>query len=108
MCVKIVGMLRKTNLKTNEPYTVLVLQGNAIVLQSKATSRSYVSARKTTIACALDDVLAKSLIGQTLPGSIEKVACTPFEVKLPTGKKVKISEKFQYFPDPEKVETVIG
>jgi len=108
MCVKIVGILRKTNLKTNEPYTVLVLQGNAIVLQSKATSRSYVSARKTTIPCALDDDLAKSLIGQTLPGSIEKVACAPFEVKLPTGKKVKISEKFQYFPDPEKAETTIG
>jgi hypothetical protein len=56
----------------------------------------------------LDDDLAKSLIGQTLPGSIEKVACTPFEVKLPTGKKVKISEKFQYFPEKEKAETVIG
>ena len=108
MCVKIVGILRKTNLKTNTPYTVLVIQGNAVVLQSKATSRSYVSARKTTIACALDDDLAKSLIGQTLPGSIEKVACTPFEVKLPTGKKVKISEKFQYFPQKEKAETVIG
>ena len=108
MCVTITGLERKTNLKTNESYTVLVLQGNAIVLQSKATSRPCVSARKTTIPCALDDVLAKSLIGQTLPGSIEKVACTPFEVKLPTGKKVKISEKFQYFPDPEKAETVIG
>jgi hypothetical protein len=108
MCVKIIGLERKTNLKTNEPYTVLVLQGNAVVLKSKATSRPYVSARKTTIPCALDDVLAKSLIGQTLPGSIEKVACTPFEVKLPTGKKVKISEKFQYFPEKEKAETVIS
>jgi hypothetical protein len=108
MCVTIVGLERKTNLKTNEPYTVLVLQGKAVVLQSKATSRPYVSASKTTIPCALDDVLAKSLIGQSLPGSIEKVACTPFEVKLPTGKKIKISEKFQYFPDPEKTETVIG
>ena len=108
MCVTIVGLERKTNLKTNESYTVLVLQGKAVVLQSKATSRPYVSARKTTIPCVLDDVLATSLIGQSLPGSIEKVACTPFEVKLPTGKKVKISEKFQYFPEPEKAETVIG
>src|SRR5664280_195396 len=108
MCVKIIGLERKTNLKTNEPYTVLVLQGNAIVLQSKATSRPYVSARKTTIPCALDDVLAKSLIGQTLPGSIEKVACTPFEVKLSNGKKLKVSEKYQFQPDPEKAETVIG
>jgi len=60
-------MLRKTNLKTNEPYTVLVLQGNAIVLQSKATSRSYVSARKTTIACALDDVWLNLLSDKRFP-----------------------------------------
>jgi len=106
--VTIIGLEKKTNLKTKEPYSVLVLQGNAEVLKSKATSRFYVSVRKTTIPCALDDVLAKSLIGQSLPGSIEKVACTPFEVKLPTGKKVKISHSFQYLPDPEKVETVIG
>ena len=108
MSVTIIGLEKKKNLKSQEIYSVLVLQGNAEVLKSKVTSRPYVSARKTTIPCALDDVLAKSLIGQSLPGSIEKVACTPFEVKLPTGKKVKISEKFQYFPDPEKVETIIG
>jgi hypothetical protein len=108
MSVTIVGFERKTNLKTKEPYSVLVIQGKAEILMSKATSRPYVSARKTTIPCALDDVFAKSLIGQTLPGSIEKIATTPFEVKLPTGKKVKISHTFQYLPDPEKAETVIG
>jgi hypothetical protein len=106
--VTIIGLEKKTNLKTKEPYSVLVLQGNAEVLKSKATSRPYISARKSTIPCALDDVQAKALIGQMLPGSIEKVACTPFEVKLPTGKKVKISEKFQYFPEKEKAETVIS
>jgi hypothetical protein len=29
-------------------------------------------------------------------------------VKLPNGKKVKISEKFQYFPEKEKAETVLA
>src|SRR5665647_3692097 len=108
MSVTIIGLEKKKNLKSQEIYSVLVLQGNAEVLKSKVTSRPYVSARKTTIPCALDDVLAKSLIGQTLQGSIEKVACTPFEVKLPTGKKIKITEKFQYFPEKDKDETVVG
>jgi len=102
--VTIIGFERKTNKKTNESYSVLVLQGEAEVLQSKSTGRPYVTARKTTIPCALDDVLAKSLIGQTLPGDIEKIDCTPFDVKLPTGKKVKISHTFQYSNDPVTAE----
>jgi hypothetical protein len=106
--VTIIGLEKKTNLKTNESYLVLTVQGSAEVLTSKATGRAYISSRRASVPCALSDLQAKALIGQTLPGSIEKVACAPFEVKLPTGKKVKISEKFQYFPEPEKAETAIG
>lgn len=98
--VTIVKVEKKTNLKTKEPYSVLVVQGTAEVLKSKATGRSYVSAKKATIPCALDDNQAQALIGQTLPGSIERTECKEFEVKLPSGKKLKISHTFQYSPEP--------
>jgi hypothetical protein len=87
--VTIIGLEKKTNLKTKESYLVLTVQGSAEVL-----------------TCALSDLQAKALIGQTLPGSIEKVECTPFEVKLPTGKKLKITETYQF--QPEMTETVLG
>ena len=106
--VTIIGLEKKTNLKTKESYLVLLVQGSAEVLTSKASGRAYISSRRASVPCALSDVQAKALVGQMLPGSIEKIACTPFEVKLPTGKKVKISHTFQYLPDPEKAETVIG
>jgi len=76
------------------------------VLTSKASGRAYISSRRASVPCALSDLQAKALIGQTLPGSIEKVACTPFEVKLPTGKRLKISETYQF--QPEMAETVLG
>jgi len=98
--VLITGIEQKENAKTSEKYIVLVLQGNAEVMMSKTTGRPYVTARKATLPCALDDQAARALIGQTLPGAIEKVACTPFEVKLPNGKKAKISHTFQYSPEP--------
>jgi hypothetical protein len=104
MSVTIVRIEKKTNLKTNEPYSVLVVQGKAEVLMSKATGRPYVSCKKATIPCALDDVQASALIGQTLPGAIERIECTPFEVKLPTGKKMKLSSTFRYSFDPVAVE----
>jgi hypothetical protein len=104
--VTIIGLEKKTNLKTKESYLVLTVQGSAEVLTSKATGRAYISSRRASVPCALSDLQAKALIGQTLPGSIEKVECTPFEVKLPTGKKLKITETYQF--QPEMTETVLG
>ena len=75
------------------------------MLISKSSGRPYISAKKTTIPCALEQNQAQALIGKELPGTIERVACTPFEVKLATGKKVKITTAFQYMP-PEQVNEI--
>ena len=99
--VQIIGFEKKQS-KTNASYSVLILQGEPEIMISKTSGRPYVSARKTTIPCALEDNQAQALIGKELPGSIERVSCTPFEVKLATGKKVKISSVFQYLA-PETV-----
>jgi hypothetical protein len=101
--VTIVKFEKKTNPKTNESYSVLVVQSDPEVLVSK-TGRAYITTRKATVASSLDDIQANALIGKTLPGTIEKVACTPFEVKLPNGKKAKISTSFQYSPEPVATE----
>lgn len=95
--VQIIGFEKKQS-KSKESYAVLILQGEPEVLISKTSGRPYISARKTTIPCALEDNQAQALIGKELPGSIERVSCTPFEVKLATGKKVKISSAYQFIP----------
>src|SRR5450759_1025234 len=100
--VQIIAFEKKENSRTKETYSVLVLQGEPEVLISKSSGRPYISAKKTTIPCALEEKQAQALIGKELPGSISRVACTPFELKLATGKKVKISTAFQYLP-PETV-----
>jgi hypothetical protein len=96
--VQIIGFEKKKNEKTKESYSVLILSGEPEVMISKSSGRPYVSARKTTIPCALEENQAQALIGKELPGSIERVSCTPFEVKLANGKKVKISTAFQFLP----------
>lgn len=96
--VKVIDYQLKENAKTKMTYSVLVLQGEPEVLISKSSQKPYISARRTSIPCALDESSARALIGSELEGSIERVACTPFEVKLATGKKVKISTAFQFIP----------
>jgi hypothetical protein len=103
--VQIIGFEEKKNGKTKAPYSVLILSGEPEVMISKSSGRPYVSAKKTTIPCALEANQAQALIGKELPGSIERVSCTPFEVKLATGKKVKVSSVFQYIA-PETVNNI--
>jgi hypothetical protein len=95
--VQIIGFEKKQN-KTKESYAVLILQGEPEIMISKSSGRPYVAARKTTIPCALDENQAQSLIGKELPGSIERVSVTPFQLTLATGKKVKLSSAYQFIP----------
>ena len=100
--VQIIGFEKKKNEKTKEYFSVLILSGEPEVMISKSSGRPYVSARKTTIPCALEEIQAQALIGKELPGSIERVSCAPFKLKQATGKEIKISTAFQYLP-PESV-----
>jgi len=100
--VQIIAFEKKENSRTKETYSVLVLQGETEVLISKSSGRPYISAKKTTIPCALEENQAQALIGKDLPGTIERVSVTPFQLTLASGKKVKISSAFQYMP-PEMV-----
>jgi len=99
--VQIIGFEKKQS-KSKESYSVLILQGEPEVMISKTSQRPYISARRASIPCALDENQAQALIGKELPGSIERVSCAPFKLKLATGKEIKISTAFQYLP-PESV-----
>jgi hypothetical protein len=104
--VQIIGFEKKQN-KSNESYAVLIVQGEPEIMISKSSGRPYISARKTTIPCSLEENQAQALIGKELPGSIERVSCAPFQLTLATGKKVKISSAYQFIaPDMDSKKQV--
>lgn len=107
--VTIVAMEKRTNKAKNQDFNVMVLQGDVEVVISKTTGRPYLTARKTSIPCTFSETLGQQLIGQTLPGTIEKKECDPYEYLIPgTKKPVKLNHTFQYSPDPVTVEEVVG
>jgi hypothetical protein len=80
-----------------------------VVAISKATGKPYLTARKSSIPCTFDEVLAKSLIGQTLPGEIERIEVDEYEFVVPgTKKKLKLSHSFRYSAEPASIEEVVG
>jgi hypothetical protein len=107
--VTIVSVEKRKNKAKNEEFNVMVLQGDVEVVMSKATGKPYLTARKTSIPCTFDEQVAKTFIGQSLPGGIERKECDPYEFLIPnTKKKVTLHHTFQYSPTPATVEEVVG
>ena len=101
--------LEKRKAADGKPFNVLSLQGSIEVAISKATGKPYLTARKTSIPCTFDEVMAKSLIGQTLPGEIERIEVDEYEfVVRGTKKKLKLTHSFRYSAEPATISEVVG
>ena len=106
--VTITKLEKRVNRKKEE-FNVLVLQGNVEVAISKTTGRPYLTARKTSIPVTFDEPLAQKMIGQELPGTIERMETDEYEFTIPgTKDKIKLSHRWQYNQQPASVEEVVG
>ena len=102
--VTIIDFKQRVNQKGKE-YGVLVLQGSIETVKSKKTNRPYLTARKTAVPTTFDEVFAKNLIGQTLPGQIERQECEPYTFINPeTGEKMKLEHTYVYNENPANIE----
>jgi len=101
--------LEKRKNSKDEEFNVLILQGNVEVVLSKTTGRPYLTARKTSVPVTFDEALAQKLIGQELPGTIERIETDAYEFTIPgTKQKLKLSHRWQYNQQPTTVEEVVG
>ena len=101
--------LEKRKTADGKEFNVMSLQGSVEVVVSKATGKPYLTARKTAIPCTFDEIMAKSLIGQTLPGQIERIEVDEYEFVIPgTKKKLKLTHSFRYSAEPTSIAEVVG
>jgi hypothetical protein len=107
--VTVIGLEKKKNKKDQE-FNVLILQGDVETIISHETGKPYLTARKTSVPCTFDEVMAKAQIGKEMPGGIQKVDCEEYTFEIPgSGKKIKLAYTYVYTPDPVGMEeTVMG
>jgi hypothetical protein len=106
--VTIVG-LEKRKAADGKEFNVRNLQGGVVVAISKATGKPYLTARKSSIPCTFDEVLAKALIGQSLPGVIERIEVDEYEFLVPgTKKKITLNHSYRYSAEPITITEVVG
>lgn len=81
----------------NEQFIALILQGELELIKSKKTGKYYATSRTTSIVSTFDEAIAKQMIGKTLPGTIAKSPCEPYEYTIPeTGEIIQLNYRYSY------------
>lgn len=105
--VTITGFEKREN-KKKEEFNVLILQGDVELVISKETGKPYLTARKTSIPCTFDDVMAKTMIGKEMQGEIDRQECEEYEFTIPgTSKKIKLTHTYVYNQEPVGIEETV-
>ena len=91
--------LKNAQNREGQDFIALVLSGPPVAVQSQETGKFYITARSCQIPCTFDPTVAQTMIGQQLPGTIEKVECTPYEYTIKeTGEIVQLDYTWEYNP----------
>ena len=97
-------------IETEESYfVVLQLQGDLTVVRSSKSGRFYATAKQCWISSTFTEDVAEQLVGQKIPGSIQKVDCEPYEFTIPdTGEIIDLSHRCLYAPEGEEPDASIN
>ena len=66
------------------------------MVRSERTGNFYATTRRCSISSTFDEDTAKLMIGKTMPGSIIKQECEPYEYELENGEVIELSHRWTY------------
>jgi len=99
--VTIIGYKQREN-ELGENFYALVIQGGVEMVKSQETNRYYATAKKATISSTFDENTCVSLVGTSLPGTVEKEECEPYEYQdEDSGEVFEFSHRWVYLPEEE-------
>ena len=105
--VKIVDFVKRTN-KEGEEFNALILQSGIELVKSHETGRWYATAKKTSITSTFSDAMCQSLIGQEIPGTVQRIETEPYEFTVKdTGEVLTLTHRWVYLKDDEVIATQV-
>jgi len=101
--VTIVDFVKRQN-KEGQEFNALILQGGLEFVRSLKTGRYYATSKRTSITSTFDDAMCQSLIGQQIPGSVQRVESDPYEFTLKeTGEVLTLYHRWVYLKEGEEL-----
>ncbi len=101
--VTIVNYKKRLSSEGKEFYS-LILQGGIEMVRSAETGNFYATVKQCSIPSTMNEEGCKAVIGEKLPGQIQKVLCDPYEYTVQdTGGVIELSHRWQYIDDRKAV-----
>jgi hypothetical protein len=98
--------IRKT--KDDREFIALILQGGLCLVQSKQTNNFYATVKRCSIPSTFDEVTAKGMIGEKIPGSVQKQSCEPYDFTIKdTGEILHLDYRWAYVPEGATIEEAV-
>ncbi len=85
--------------KDGSSFVVLEISGGLELVQSSTSGNFYATMRKCTIPSTFSADIAKTIVGQQIPGEIVRVNVDPYEyVNKRTGEVMRLQHSYAYRP----------
>ena len=105
--VQIVGYAERVN-SLGQKFFALILQGGLEMVKSKETGNYYATAKRATVTSTFTEETCKELIGQEIPGSIQRMPCEPYEFTVAaTGEVLFLEHRWVYQKEGETIDAVV-
>jgi hypothetical protein len=76
-------------------------------MTSGETGNYYATAKKASLASTFTEETCKELVGQKIPGSIQRVPCEPYEFTVAaTGEVLFLDHRWVYQKEGETIEEI--
>jgi len=88
---------RKVETDEGDSYIRLILSGSLSLTKSASTGNYYATVRRCSISSTFDEQTAKGLVGSSLPGTIQKEECEPYQYVIPdTDEEITLTHRWVY------------
>jgi hypothetical protein len=88
-------------------FIALELTGDLELIQSSGTGRFYATAKRCSVSSVFTEEVAKTLVGKTLPGRIDRVETAPYDYVVPgTGEIRSLSHTYVYRPEEKAGQAI--
>jgi hypothetical protein len=102
--VKIIGLVKRKN-KEGVEFNALLLESGFELVKSKTTGNYYATSRKASITSTFDEAVCANLIGQQIPGSVQRVETEPYDfIVKNTGEILTLNHRWVYLKEGETIE----
>ena len=105
--VTVIDYAQRTN-SEGENFYALILQSDLEMVKSKETGNFYATAKRASVTSTFTEAACKKLLGQDIPGSIQRVPSEPYEFAIPdTGEVIQLEHRWVYFAEGQTVDAVV-